>query len=130
MIKDAIKYGFTASITALFCCVLPSILFAVGIGSGIFAFTFADFFYNTDGSANIYGWSLRALGALIVAYGIYKYNKKESCTLNTPKQKKFNKIMFAVILISLAYGLYELFTYLTTEYFAVIDITRQQEYNQ
>ena len=130
MIKDAIKYGLGASITALFCCVLPSILFAIGIGSGIFAFTFADFFYNTDGSANIYGWGLRALGALIVACGIYKYNKKESCTLNTPKQKKFNKIMFAVILISLAYGLYELFTYLTTEYFAVIDITRQQEYNQ
>ena len=130
MIKDIVKYGLAASTTALICCVGPSILFAIGLSSGIFAFQFADFFYNADGSANVYAWILRGLGALIVGYGIYKYNKKESCTLNSPKQKVFNKVMFAVILISLAYGLYELFTYLTTEYFAVIDVTRQQEYKQ
>ena len=130
MIKDVIKYGFGAASAALICCVGPSILFALGLSSGIFAFQFADFFYNPDGSANAYGWLLRGIGVAILACGIYKYNKKESCTLNTPKQKRFNKIMFAVILVSLAYGLYELFTYLTTEYFAVIDITRQQEYNQ
>ena len=130
MIKDVFKYGLTASITALFCCVLPSILFAFGIGSGIFAFTFADFFYNTDGSANIYGWSLRAIGIGIVIYGIYKYNKKESCSLNSPAEKFQNKLLFASILITLSVVLYMLFTHLTTEYFEVIDVTRQLEYKK
>ena len=130
MIKDIFKYGLTATITALFCCVAPSILFAVGIGSGIFAFQFADFFYTADGSANAYGWIIRGLGVAVLAYGIYKYNKKENCSINTPKQKKTNKIIFALILISLAIGLYIGLTELTTNYFEVIDVTRQQEYKQ
>ena len=128
MIKDLLRYGLAASTTALICCVGPSILFAIGLSSGIFAFQFADFFYNADGSANVYAWILRVIGALIVTWGIMKYSRKENCTLNSPKQKMFNKVMFAVILISLAYGLFELFTYLTTEYFEIIDVTRQQEY--
>ena len=130
MIKDVFKYGLTASITALFCCVGPSVLFALGLGSGIFAFQFADFFY-TDGSANIYGWILRGIGAGIVAYGIYKYNVKESCSLNTPAQKLTNKILFSVFVIGLSMGLYLLFTHLTTIYFNdVIDVTRQIEYKK
>ena len=128
MIKDIIKYGFASTITALFCCVAPSILFAIGLGSGIFAFQFADFFYNTDGSANIYGWILRLLGLAIVGYGIFKYNKKESCSLNSNRQKAINKFTFTATLLILALGLYLLFTHLTTEYFEVIDITRQKEY--
>ena len=128
MIKDIMKYGITASFTALFCCIVPSILFAIGIGTGIFSFAFADFFYNTDGSVNVYGYILRTLGALIIAHGICKYSKKQNCSLNTPRQKMINKILFAIILISFAYGLFELFTYLTTEYFEVIDVSRQQEY--
>ena len=130
MIKDIFKYGLTATITALFCCVAPSILFAVGIGSGIFAFQFADFFYTADGSANAYGWIIRSLGVAVLAYGIYKYNKKENCSINSPRQKGINKIIFAVILISLAVGLYIGLTELTTNYFEVIDVTRQQEYKQ
>ena len=128
MIKDIFKYGLGATITALFCCVAPSILFAVGLGSGIFAFQFADFFYTADGDANVYGWILRGSGALIIAYGIYKYNKKENCSVNTPKQRKTNKIIFAVILITLALILYFGLTELTTNYFEVIDVTRQQEF--
>ncbi len=128
MIKDILKYGMGASVTALFCCVGPAILFAIGLSSGIFAFQFADFFYNEDGSANAYAWILRGVGALVLLYGIIKYNRKESCTLNSPRQKMINKILFATILISLALGLYFTFEYLTTEYFSVIDITRQEEY--
>ena len=131
MIKDIFKYGLTASITSLFCCVGPSILFATGLSSGIFAFQFADFFYNTDGSANLYGWILRGIAGVIIAWGIVRYNKKESCSLNTPAQKLTNKILFAVTVIGLAAGLYLLFTHLTTIYFNdVIDVTRQLEYDK
>lgn len=129
MIKDLLKTSFAASITALVCCVGPSLLFAFGLSSGIFAFQFADFFYDpVSGAPNMYAWILRGVGVGILGYGIYRYNKKQSCSLNSPKQKLQNKIIFAVILISLAYGLFELFTYLTTEYFSVIDITRQEEF--
>ena len=128
MIKDLLKYGLGASVTALFCCVAPAILFAVGIGSGIFAFQFADFFYNADGSANAYAWILRAIGALVILYGIIQYNKKESCSINTKKQKMINKILFAGILISFGLGLYFAFTELTTSYFETIDVQRQIEF--
>ena len=128
MIKDILKYGLGASITSLFCCVAPAVLFSLGIGSGIFAFQFADFYYNEDGTANLSGWILRGLGVLIVAYGIYKYNQKESCSLNTPKQKIMNKILFGGLTVSLALGLYFGLTSWTTSYFEVIDKARQQEY--
>ena len=128
MIKDILKYGLGASIAGLFCCVAPAVLFALGIGSGIFAFQFADFFYNIDGSANTAGWVLRGLGLAVIGYGIYKYNKKESCSINTPKQKRLNKILFAVTLTCVALILYILFTKFTTDYFEVIDVTRQLEY--
>ena len=131
MIKDIFKYGLTASITALFCCVAPSIIFALGLGSGIFAFQFADFFYNPDGSANVFAWMLRVVAALVVVHGISKYSRKQNCSLNTPSQRLTNKMLFAFFVVTLAAGLYLLFTHLTTIYFNdVIDVTRQLEYKK
>ncbi len=115
MIKDILKYGFISSVTALFCCVAPSIFFLIGIGSATFAFSFADSFYNvdTDGSPNVFSWIIRVIGLLIVFYGIYHFNRKESCSLNTPEQKKKNKLIFGITLFIVSLSLYA-FWYLGT----------------
>lgn len=116
MIKDILKYGIISSVTALFCCVAPSVFFLVGMGSATFAFSFADSFYNvnTDGSPNIFSWTIRFMGILIVSYGIYRFNKKESCSLNTPEQKKKNKLIFGITLIFVSFSLYAIWYFGTT----------------
>tara|TARA_B100000959_G_C14546622_1_gene445893 strand:- start:7 stop:414 length:408 start_codon:yes stop_codon:yes gene_type:complete len=116
MIKDLLKYGVISSLTALFCCVTPSIFFLVGIGSATFAFSFADSFYNvdTDGSPNIFSWIIRLIGLFIVYYGIYRFNKKESCSLNAPEQKKKNKLIFGITLVLVSFSLYAIWYFGTT----------------
>ena len=116
MIKEILKYGLISSVTALFCCVAPSIFFLVGIGSATFAFSFADSFYNvdTDGSPNVFSWIIRVIGLLIVFYGIYRFNRKESCSLNSPEQKKRNKLVFGITLFIFSLSLYAFWYFGTT----------------
>ena len=131
MIKEILKYGLISSVTALFCCVAPSIFFLVGIGSATFAFSFADSFYNvdTDGSPNIFSWIIRVIGLLIVFYGIYRFNRKESCSLNSPKQKKRNKLVFGITLFIFSLSLYAFWYFGTTWIFdSFIAPARELEY--
>ena len=76
----------------------------LGIGSATFAFSFADSFYNvdTDGSPNIFSWIIRIIGLFILCYGIYSFNTKESCSLNSPKQKKIVFAGSAIVFAALA----------------------------
>jgi uncharacterized membrane protein len=92
------KYSLTAAVTSIFCCIAPVILFQAGLMSGIYAISFADFFYNEDGSVGIGAIILRALGFIILIYGIIKFNQKENCSLNTIKQKRINKLIFSFII--------------------------------
>ena len=131
MIKDILRYSFISSLTALFCCVAPSILFLLGLGSASFAFSFADAFYNIDedGAPNIYSWFIRVIGILIILFGIKQYNKKESCSLNSPRQKKINKFIFGLILILFTSLLYYAWHFGSSWLFEnYIDPARQKEY--
>lgn len=131
MVKDIVKYSLISSVTALFCCVAPSVFFILGIGSATFAFSFADSFYNvdTDGSPNIFSWIIRIIGLLILCYGIYSFNVKESCSLNSPKQKKINKLIFGTSLIFISFSLYALWYFGTTWIFDnFIGPAREEEF--
>ena len=43
----------TAAFASIICCVAPAVLFMFGLMGGVFAISFADFFYNDDGSEGI-----------------------------------------------------------------------------
>ena len=61
---------------------------------GVYAISFADFFYEQDGSTGTGSFILRGVAVIIGIYGIYAYRKKQNqCSIDpNRKRKKFNHI--------------------------------------
>ncbi|MFL2591142.1 MAG: hypothetical protein ACJ0PY_04740 [Flavobacteriaceae bacterium] len=117
LIKNIFKYGIASAFAAIVCCVAPMILFQLSVIGGIYAISFADFFYKSDGSLGLFGWIIRIIGLLIVFYGIYRFNIKENCSLNSDNQKRINKILFSVLLIIFSLTLFLSLEKLSSIYF-------------
>ena len=116
-IKKIIQYGIASAFAGIVCCVAPMILFQLGLIGGIYAISFADFFYKPDGSLGLFGWLIRIIGLSIVCYGIYRFNIKEDCSLNSDKQKRINKLLFSVLLITFSLSLFLSLEKLSSIYF-------------
>ena len=116
-IKNIFRYGIASAFAGIVCCVAPMILFQLGLIGGIYAISFADFFYKSDGSLGLFGWIIRIIGLLIVCYGIYRFNIKENCSLNSDNQKRINKILFSVLLIIFSLTLFLSLEKLSSIYF-------------
>ena len=112
-----LKYSFSAAFTGIFCCIAPVILFQFGLISGIYAISFADFFYKPDGTLGFFGWLIRIIGLSIVCYGIYRFNIKEDCSLNSDNQKRINKLLFSFLLITFSLSLFLSLEKLSSIYF-------------
>ena len=117
LIKSIFRYGIASAFAGIICCVAPMILFQLGVIGGIYAISFADFFYKPDGSLGLFGWIIRIIGLLIVFYGIYRFNIKEDCSLNSDNQKRINKILFSVLLIIFSLTLFLSLEKLSSIYF-------------
>ena len=125
-----LKFSFSAAFTGIFCCIAPVILFQFGLISGIYAISFADFFYKEDGSVGIGAIILRLFAFIIIILGIIKFNQKENCSLNSPKEKKINKIIFAIISTIIAITLFWTLDEFSSYYFDKYIVPQQQlEYN-
>ena len=48
LIKWGLKYSLTAALAGILCCVAPAVLFMFGLMGGVYAISFADFFYKED----------------------------------------------------------------------------------
>ena len=116
-IKNIFKYGLASAFAVIMCCVAPMILFQLGLIGGIYAISFADFFYKSDGSLGLFGWLIRIIGLSIVCYGIYRFNIKEDCSLNSDNQKRINKLLFSFILITFSLSLFLSLEKLSSIYF-------------
>ena len=116
-IKNIFKYGIASAFAGILCCVAPMILFQLGLIGGIYAISFADFFYKSDGSLGLFGWLIRIIGLSIVCYGIYRFNIKEDCSLNSDNQKIINKLLFSVVLITFSLSLFLSLEKLSSIYF-------------
>ncbi|MCB0453408.1 MAG: hypothetical protein KDC94_11105 [Aequorivita sp.] len=102
----AIKYASSAGLAGMLCCVAPAILFMFGLMGGIYAISFANFFYAEDGTAGTGAWILRGAAVLIGAYGFYKFKTKQNQCSIDPKRKRKNLILMAVITIVLGVGVF------------------------
>ena len=127
LIKSIFKYGIASAFAGIVCCVAPMILFQLGVIGGIYAISFADFFYKSDGSLGLFGWIIRIIGLLIVCYGIYRFNIKENCSLNSDNQKRINKILFSVLLIIFSLTLFLSLEKLSSIYFDEYIVPAQKE---
>jgi len=70
LIKWGLKYSLSAAIAGILCCVAPAVLFMFGLMGGVYAISFADFFYEQDGSTGTGSFILRGVAVIIGIYGI------------------------------------------------------------
>lgn len=129
-ITHFLKFSFSAAFAGIFCCIAPVILFQFGLISGIYAISFADLFYKEDGSVGIGAIILRFFAFIIIIIGIIKFNQKENCSLNSAKEKKINKIIFAIVSTIIAIALFWTLDEFSSYYFDEYIVPQQQlEYN-
>jgi len=105
-VKWSLKYALTAGIAGILCCVAPAVLFMFGLMGGVYAISFADFFYAEDGSLGTGSWILRGLAVLIGVYGFYLFRKKQNQCSIDPKRKRKNLILMIVITLVLGIGIF------------------------
>ena len=121
-----IKVSFAAALTGIICCIGPVILFQFGIIGGIYAISFADFFYSDAGSIGFGAVLLRIIALIVIVFGIRSYNKKEDCTSNTKKQKSINKILFGLILLVFTLSIFMTLDEFSSIYFDEYIVPQQQ----
>lgn len=125
--KWALKFAASAGIAGIICCVAPAVLFMFGIMGGIYAISFADFFYAEDGSVGIGSWILRGVALLIGIYGIYLYRKKQNQCSIDPKRKRKNIILVTIITLILGVGIFLSLEKWSSWYFDEHIVPAQQE---
>jgi hypothetical protein len=121
-----IKVSLSAALAGIICCIGPVVLFQFGLMSGVYAISFADFFYAEDGSIGAGAIILRVVGLFIVIIGVISYNKKEDCSVNSEKQKKINKILFASIVLVISISLFFTLDEFSSIYFDKYIVPQQQ----
>ena len=126
-LKWGVKYSVSAAITGILCCVAPAVLFMFGLMSGVYAISFADFFYQKDGSSGTGAWILRILALSVGIYGIYSFRKKQNQCSIDPKRKQKNLILLTIIIAILGIGTYLVLEKWSAWYFDAHIVPAQQK---
>lgn len=127
LLKWGIKYSLSAAVTGMLCCVAPAVLFMFGLMGGVYAISFADFFYDEDGSSGTGAWILKIIAVAIGFYGIYSFRKKQNQCSIDPKRKKKNLIVLIGIIVILGIGLFLSFEKWSAWYFDEYIVPAQQK---
>ena len=127
LLKWGIKYSLSAAVTGMLCCVAPAVLFMFGLMGGVYAISFADFFYNENGSSGTGAWILKIIAVAIGFYGIYSFRKKQNQCSIDPKRKKKNLIVLIGIIVILGIGLFLSFEKWSAWYFDEYIVPAQQK---
>ena len=99
LLKWSVKYSLSAALAGIICCVAPAVLFMFGLMGGVFAISFADFFYNDDGSEGTGSLILKGVAVTIGIYGVYSFRKKQNQCSIDPKRKRKNLLILITTII-------------------------------
>ena len=89
--------------------------------------SFADFFYNEDGSEGTGSLILKGIAILIGIYGVYSFRKKQNqCSIN-PKRKRKNMIILIITIIVLGLGIFFSLEKWSSWYFDTHIVPAQQQ---
>ena len=120
------KVAASAGLTGMLCCVAPMLLFMLGIMGGTYAISFADFFYETDGSVGTGAWLLRGLAVVVGARGFFQYRNQQQVCSTDPQQQKKNLVLLGMLIVVLGVGLFLSLEALSSWYFDQYIVPAQQ----
>jgi hypothetical protein len=121
-----LKVAASAGLAGMICCVAPAVLFALGAMGGIYAISFADFFYAADGSAGLGAWILRGLAVLVGIGGVWLYHRRQRPCSIDPARKRKNLALLLLLVATLGTGAYLTFEEATSWYFNEYIVPAQQ----
>jgi len=127
LIKWGLKYSLTAALAGILCCVAPAVLFMFGLMGGVYAISFADFFYKEDGSSGTGSLVLKAIALCIGVYGIYSFRKKQNQCSIKPQRKRTNLIILSLTILILGIGLFLTLEKWSSWYFDKYIVPEQQK---
>ena len=117
MIRWALGVAASAGLAGMLCCVAPMVLFMMGLMGGVYAISFADFFYAADGSAGTGAWVLRGIAVVVGAVGLWMYRRKQDqCSIDEGRQTK-NLMLLGVLIAVLGVGFFYTFEQVSGWYF-------------
>ena len=87
LFKWAMRVAASAGLAGMLCCVAPMVLFMVGLMGGAYAISFANFFYQEDGSPGTGAWILRGVAVLIGVIGFWLYRRQQNQCSTTQKKE-------------------------------------------
>jgi len=126
MLRWALSLAASVGLTGMLCCVAPMVLFMMGLMGGAYAISFADFFYQADGSAGTGAWVLRGIAALVGVAGLWVYRRKQNqCAIDPDRQKK-NLMLLGILILVLGVGFFLSLEKLSSWYFNVYIVPAQQ----
>ena len=127
VLKWGLSVAASAGLTGMLCCVAPMVLFMFGIMGGTYAISFADFFYQADGTAGTGAWILRGLAVVVGAGGVWYYrNKQNQCSVD-PKRQQKNLVLLVALISVLGVGFFLSFEALSSWYFDAYIVPAQQQ---
>ncbi|MBL4656754.1 MAG: hypothetical protein JKX73_02050 [Flavobacteriales bacterium] len=126
LVKWGLKFAASAGLAGMICCVAPAVLFMLGLMGGVYAISFADFFYAEDGSAATGAWLLRGIAVIIGIVGVVLYKRRQDQCSVDPKRKKKNLILLSAIMLIVGIGLFLSLESLSSWYFGNYIVPAQQ----
>ena len=116
----------SAGLAGMLCCVAPMILFMLGLMGGVYAISFANFFYEADGSVGVGAWVLRGVAIVIGILGFWLYRRQQNqCSMDSERKKK-NLILLAGLIAVLGVSFFLSLEALSSWYFDEYIVPAQQ----
>ena len=126
MLRWGLSVAASVGLTGMLCCVAPMVLFMMGLMGGVYAISFANFFYAEDGSAGTGAWVMRGVALLVGAAGLWMYrNKQNQCSIDPDRQKK-NFLLLGTLIVVLGVGFFLTLEQLSSWYFDAYIVPAQQ----
>jgi hypothetical protein len=126
LLRWSLSVAASAGLTGMICCVAPMVLFMFGIMGGTYAISFADFFYEADGSAGMGAWGLRGIAVLVGLVGVLRYRQKQNQCSIDPKRQQKNLILLVGLIVVLGVGFFFSLDSLSSWYFDAYIVPAQQ----
>ena len=116
----------SAGLMGMLCCVAPMVLFMMGIMSGVYAISFADFFYQPDGTPGAGAWALRVVAVVIGVVGVWWFRRQQSqCSLD-PKRQRTNTVLLTGLVAIAGVGCFLTLEAMSSWYFDAYIVPAQQ----
>jgi hypothetical protein len=125
-LKWGLSVAASAGLTGMLCCVAPMVLFMMGIMGGTYAISFADFFYQDDGSPGTGAWVLRGVAALVGVLGFWRYKTQQNQCSIDPTRQRNNLIFLGLLIAVLGIGFFLSLEALSSWYFDLYIVPAQQ----